>query len=105
MRYLITKNTVTQTYGNRTVVHDNHGMRTDWFNYRTGICYSERTFIFIPVMPALNITIVNATDLRETEFLGNKQDPYVIIRSDCENCKTVTHMDGGKNPGLAAFGV
>ena len=56
-------------------------------------------------MPALNITIVNATDLRETEFLGNKQDPYVIIRSDCEECKTVTHMDGGKNPGLSATGV
>lgn len=56
-------------------------------------------------MPALNITIVNATDLRETEFLGNKQDPYVIIRSDCEECKTVTHMDGGKNPGPSATGV
>lgn len=56
-------------------------------------------------MPALNITIVNATDLRETEFLGNKQDPYVIIRSDCEECKTVTHMDGGKNPGPSATGA
>ena len=53
-------------------------------------------------MPALNITVVNASDLRETEFLGNKQDPYVIIRSDCEDCKTATHMVGGKNPSLFA---
>ena len=49
-------------------------------------------------MPALNITIVSASDLRETEFFGSKQDPFVIIQTDCDNCKTNTHMDGGKNP-------
>ena len=51
-------------------------------------------------MPALNITIVSASDIRETEFFGSKQDPYVIIQTDCDNCKTATHMDGGKNPGI-----
>ena len=56
-------------------------------------------------MPALSITVVNASDLRETEFLGNKQDPYVKISSDCDNCKTVTHIDGGKNPSVLAVGV
>ena len=53
-------------------------------------------------MPALNITIVSASELRETEFFGSKQDPFVIIQTDCDNCKTNTHMDGGKNPSLSA---
>ena len=51
-------------------------------------------------MPALSITIVNATDLRETEFFGSKQDPYVIIQTDCGTRKTTTHMDGGRNPSI-----
>lgn len=51
-------------------------------------------------MPALSITIVNATDLRETEFFGSKQDPYVIVQTDCDTRKTTTHMDGGRNPSI-----
>ena len=46
-------------------------------------------------MPSLNITVINAFDLRETEFFGSKQDPYVIVRSDMDTRQTRVNMDGG----------
>ena len=42
---------------------------------------------------------INAFDLRETEFYGSKQDPYVIVRSDMDTRQTRVNMDGGRNPG------
>ena len=69
----------------------------------TGLVFPFSQQIIVDLeMPALNITIVSASDLRETEFFGSKQDPFVIIQTDCDNCKTATHMDGGKNPGTIA---
>lgn len=50
-------------------------------------------------MPSLNITVINAFDLRETEFFGSRQDPYVIVRSDMDTRQTRVNMDGGRNPG------
>lgn len=60
---------------------------------------TKQSFFFCIIMPSLNITVINAFDLRETEFFGSKQDPYVIVRSDMDTRQTRVNMDGGRNPG------
>lgn len=60
---------------------------------------TKRSLFFCVDMPSLSITVINAFDLRETEFFGSRQDPYVIVRSDVDTRQTGVHMDGGRNPG------
>ena len=48
-------------------------------------------------MPEVIVTFVDANGLKETEFLGT-QDPFVVVRSDCDTKQTSVHSNGGKNP-------
>ena len=83
------------------VRHDSHANETHWINHFPCVNYNSiLSSLFVYLMPVLTLTIVNATDLRETEFFGSKQDPYVIVQTDCDTRKTNTHMDGGRNPGM-----
>lgn len=50
-------------------------------------------------MVTLTITILEATDLRETELLG-KQDPYVEIKTDNETRNTTVKQNAGRNAGM-----
>ena len=47
-------------------------------------------------MPEVIITFVDASGLKETELLG-RQDPFVVVRTDCDNKQTSVHTNGGKN--------
>ena len=59
---------------------------------------SEHIFLSNP-MVTLTITILEATDLRETELLG-KQDPYVEIKTDNETRNTTVKQNAGRNAGM-----
>lgn len=48
-------------------------------------------------MPEVIITFVDASGLKETELLGT-QDPFVVVRTDCDTKQTSVHTNGGKNP-------
>lgn len=50
-------------------------------------------------MVSLVITVMEATNLRETEFLG-KQDPYVEIRTDDAVRNTTVKQNAGTNAGM-----
>lgn len=50
-------------------------------------------------MPNLNVNVIDAKDLKDTQLLG-KQDPYVEIRSDTQSRRTKVHNNGGINPGI-----
>ena len=48
-------------------------------------------------MPQLLIQIIDAQNIADTEIIG-KQDPYVVIRTDCDRQETFVCKDGGRNP-------
>lgn len=48
-------------------------------------------------MPQLLIQIIDAQNIADTEII-TKQDPYVVIRTDCDRQETFVCKDGGRNP-------
>ena len=50
-------------------------------------------------MVSIVITIMEATNLRETEFLG-KQDPYVEIQTSDTVRATSVKQNAGRNAGI-----
>ena len=44
-------------------------------------------------MPEVIITFVDASGLKETELLG-RQDPFVVVRTDCDTKQTSVHTNG-----------